>query len=158
MLEEFGNVVELKGKMVAVVLCQKGSFCKHCASMQSCQVSDDSRSMLVEAHNVVGAAVGDRVRLVTSSRTFLQSSFFLYIVPLIALIIGALTGHAIGERMAGGPDPNLLAAIIGTAFLIGSFFVIRVGSRAIPRESFMPRIVEILSEEEALQEDLKHGY
>jgi sigma-E factor negative regulatory protein RseC len=158
MLEEFGNVVELKGKMVAVVLCQKGSFCKNCASMQSCQVSDDNRSMLVEAHNVIGAAVGDRVRLVTSSKSFLQSSFLLYIVPLIALIIGAAAGHIVGERMPAGPDPNLLAALIGTAFLVGSFFIIRIGSRAIPKESFMPRITEILSADEALQEDLKHGH
>jgi sigma-E factor negative regulatory protein RseC len=60
--------------------------------------------------------------------------------------------------MAGGPDPNLLAALIGTAFLVGSFFVIRIGSRAIPKEAFMPRIAEILSADEALQEDLKHGH
>jgi sigma-E factor negative regulatory protein RseC len=158
MLEEYGNVVELRGKEVAVVLCQKSSFCKNCASMQNCQVSDDNRSMLVEAHNVIGAEVGDKVRLVTSSKSFLQSSFLLYIVPLIALIIGAVVGHAVGARMPGGPDPNLLAALIGTAFLVGSFFVIRIGSRAIPKEAFMPRIAEILSAEEALQEDLKHGH
>jgi sigma-E factor negative regulatory protein RseC len=126
--------------------------------MQNCQVSDDNRSMLVEAHNIIGAEVGDKVRLVTSSRSFLQSSFLLYIVPLIALIIGAVVGHAVGARMPGGPDPNLLAALIGTAFLVGSFFVIRIGSRAIPKEAFMPRIAEILSAEEALQEDLKHGH
>jgi sigma-E factor negative regulatory protein RseC len=158
MLEEFGNVVELKGKMVAIVLCQKSSFCKNCASMQSCQISDDNRSMLVEAHNVIGAEVGNKVRLVTSSKSFLQSSFLLYIVPLIALIVGAVAGHLIGESMPAGPDPNLLAALIGTAFLIGSFFVIRIGSRAIPKEAFMPRIVEVLSEDEALQEDLQHGH
>jgi sigma-E factor negative regulatory protein RseC len=158
MLEEYGNVVELKGKMVAVVLCQKSSFCKNCASMQSCQVGDDNRSMLVEAHNVIGAEVGNKVRLVITSKSFLQSSFLLYIVPLIALIVGAVAGHLIGESMPAGPDPNLLAALIGTAFLIGSFFVIRIGSRAIPKEAFMPRIVEVLSEDEALQEDLQHGH
>jgi sigma-E factor negative regulatory protein RseC len=158
MLEEYGSVVELKGKMLAVVLCQKSSFCKNCASMQSCQVGDDNRSMLVEAHNVIGAEVGNKVRLVITSKSFLQSSFLLYIVPLIALIVGAVAGHLIGESMPAGPDPNLLAALIGTAFLIGSFFVIRIGSRAIPKEAFMPRIVEVLSEDEALQEDLQHGH
>jgi len=158
MLEEYGNVVELKGKEVAVVLCQKGSFCKNCASMQSCHVSDDNRSMLVEALNVIGANVGDKVRLVTSSKSFLQSSFLLYIVPLIALVVGAVAGYAVGSRMTAGPDPNLLAAILGTAFLVGSFFVIRIGSRAIPKEAFMPRIVAVLTDEEALQEDLPHGH
>jgi sigma-E factor negative regulatory protein RseC len=158
MIEEYGSVVELKGKMTAVVLAQKSSFCKNCASMQSCQVGDDNRSMLVEAHNLIGAEVGHKVRLVTSTKSFLQSSFLLYIVPLIALIVGAVAGHLIGESMAAGPDPNLLAALIGTAFLVGSFFVIRIGSRAIPREAFMPRIVEVLSEDEALQEDLQNGH
>jgi len=158
MLEEFGSVVELKGKETAVVLCQRSSFCQHCASMQSCQVADDNRSMLVEALNPLGAAVGDRVRLVTSTRSFLQSSFLLYIVPLIALVVGAVAGHQVGLRLAGGPDPNLLAAIIGTTFLVGSFFVIRVGSRAIPKEAYMPRIVEILEAESAGGEGAAHGH
>jgi len=158
MLEEFGSVVELKGKETAVVLCQKSSFCKSCPSMQSCHVGDDNRTMLVEALNAVGAAVGDRVRLVTSTRSFLQSSFLLYIVPLIALLVGAVSGHQVGSHLAGGPDPNLLAAILGTTFLVGSFFVIRVGSRAIPKETYMPRIVEILPAESAQGEELPHGH
>jgi len=157
MLEEIGSVVELKGKETAVVLCQRSSFCKHCASMQSCQMADDNRSMLVEALNPLGAAVGDRVRLVTSSRSFLQSSFLLYIVPLIALVVGAVVGYQVGVRFSGGPDPNLLSAIIGTTFLVGSFFVIRVGSRAIPKEAYMPHIAEILEEESAEGEGRPHG-
>lgn len=155
MVEEFGNIVELKGKEVAVVLCQKSSFCKNCASMESCQVGDDNRSKLVEALNTLGADVGDRVKLVVSSKNFLQSSFLLYIVPLIALVIGGGLGHWLGGVMERGPDANLLAAILGTAFLVGSFFVIRVGSRAIPKESYMPRIVEVVPEDDVFAGDLK---
>ena len=147
MIEEFGTIVELKGKHVAVVLCAKSSFCTHCAAMGTCQIGSDNRSMLVEASNPLGAQVGDHVKLVTSSKSFLQSSFILYIVPLIALVAGALLGFGIGERLPNGPDPNLLSAIIGVAFLVGAFLVIRVGSRAIPPETFMPRIVEIRRQE-----------
>ena len=121
MISETGSIVELKGKHVAVVLCQKSSFCSHCASMESCQVGDDNRSMLVEAHNAIGAQVGDKVRVVTSSKSFLQSSFLLYIVPLIALIVGGIIGQLLGERMELGIDPNLLSAIFGSAFLVGAF-------------------------------------
>jgi sigma-E factor negative regulatory protein RseC len=158
MLEEHGSVIELKGKYIAVVLCKKGSFCKHCAAMDTCKMGADNKSMMVEAHNVIGAAVGDKVKLVTSSKSFLQSSFLLYIVPLIALLVGAILGFEVGQNLQNGPDPNLLAAIIGTAFLVGSFLVIRVGSRAIPPENFMPRITEIIPEDTAFQEDLKNGF
>jgi sigma-E factor negative regulatory protein RseC len=158
MLEEFGSIVELKGKHVAVVLCKKSSFCKNCASMESCHVSDDNQSMLIEAHNALGAKVGDKVKVVTSTKSFLQSSFLLYIVPLIALLFGGIAGSQVGQHLQDGPDPNLLAAIIGVAFFVGSFFVIRVGSRALPKENFMPRITNIIPDDEAYQEALKNEY
>jgi sigma-E factor negative regulatory protein RseC len=155
MVEEYGNIVELKGKEIAVVLCEKSSFCKNCASMESCQVGDDNRSKLVEALNMLGADVGDRVKLVVSTKTFLQSSFLLYIVPLIALVFGGALGQWLGGVLQGGPDANLLSAILGTAFLVGSFFVIRVGSRAIPKETYMPRIVAVVSEDDIFADELK---
>lgn len=157
MIEEFGSVVELKGKHIAVVVAEKSTFCKHCASMEHCNLGTDNRTMVMEAENSLGASVGDRVKIVTSSKHFLQSSFILYIVPLLALLVGGILGHVVGERMEGGPDPDLLSAVIGTAFLVASFFIIRVATRAIPRDNYLPRIVEILPEEDALVRDLNHG-
>lgn len=147
MLEEVGSVVELQSKQTAIVLCQKSSMCAHCAAAGLCRIGDDSRTMLVEALNYLGAKVGDRVRLATSTRTFLQSSFVLYIVPIIGLLIGAISGQLIGTYLVTGVDPNLLAALIGFSFLAGTFLLIKVGSRAIPKEQYMPRIVAILEED-----------
>lgn len=148
MMEESGTIVELKANQIAVVLCQKTSACNHCVSKSSCISGDDKGSMQVDAHNPLDAKIGDRVKLVTSSRVFLRSSFLLYIVPLIALVIGAVIGQTVGERMPQGPDPNLLAAIIGCAFLAGSFLTIRIGTRALPPEDYMPSITEILTADE----------
>jgi sigma-E factor negative regulatory protein RseC len=156
MIEEYGTVVELKGKHTAVVVAEKGSFCKNCASMEACRLGDDNRSMLIDAHNQLGAQVGDKVKVVTSSKSFLQSSFILYIVPLLALVAGAALGQVLGERLQVGADPNLLAAIFGIAFLVGAFLIIRVGSRAIPHGAFMPRIAEIVRDEETAGSP--HGY
>ncbi len=154
MIEETGTIVELKGKHVAVVLCKKSSFCKNCASLESCQVGDDNTSKLIDAHNLVGASVGDEVKIATSTRSFLQSSFLLYVVPLIALVVGSLIGFFVGESLEGGPDPNLLSAFFGIAFMIGSFLVLKVGTRKISRENFMPRIVAVLSSDDAFVKDL----
>ena len=144
MIEEFGSIVELKGKNVAVVLCQKSSSCKNCAAEGSCHVGDDNSSKLVEAHNHLAATIGDRVKIATSSRSFLQSSFLLYIVPLIFLVTGAALGQFMAESLDNGLDSNVISAIMGTSFLAASFLVIRIGSRSLVKEAYMPRIVEII--------------
>lgn len=147
MIEETGTVIELKGPSTAVVLCQKGSFCDHCAAMDACRLGDDNQSMTVEAHNALAAEVGDRVVLAVSSKTFLTSSFIVYIVPIVFLLIGGLLGQYIGEEMISGVSPQLLSALIGVAFLVGSFLTIRVGSRALNNEYYLPRIVRVLTED-----------
>jgi sigma-E factor negative regulatory protein RseC len=151
MMQETGTVVELRGRHVAMVLCRKSTFCAGCAA-----IDEDGRSMLVETHNVLGAAVGDKVRLATRAGQFLLASFLLYVVPLLALIGGAVLGEILGAFYALPVDRNLLAAILGLTFMVGSFFIIRIGSRAIPRGTFMPEIIEILPGEECSEE--QNGY
>ena len=147
MIEENGVVVELKSKAIAVVMCQKSSLCEHCATSGSCMIGDDEHTRLIDVNNDLGAEVGDSVRIATTTRSFLQSSFLLYIVPLVALVIGAIVGKAVGEKIDTGLDANLLSAIFGVFFMIGSFVLLRVGSQALPQDSYMPKIVAILRDE-----------
>ncbi len=159
MIEEYGTIVELKGRQIAVVICQKQSACQHCPSSGACQIGDDGQSMLVEAFNQIGAEVGEKVKVVTSTKHFLQSSFILYILPVVGLLIGAIAGQYIAESTDIGVDPKLLSALIGVAFLVGTFLCIRVGTRALHREIFMPRIVEIQPEPDTqAKELLDHGH
>ena len=147
MIEENGTIIELKGKATAVVMCRKSSLCEHCATSGSCMLGDDGHTRLIEVKNDLGANVGDQVRIATTTRSFLQSSFLLYIVPLIALVVGALVGKAVGDRLDVGLDPNLLSAIFGVFFMAGSFVILRVGSSALSTETYMPKIVAILRDE-----------
>jgi sigma-E factor negative regulatory protein RseC len=147
MIEEIGTVVELKSKLLAVVMCTKSSLCENCATNGNCALGDDDNTRLIEVHNLLGAEVGEQVRIATTTKSFLQSSFLLYIVPLIALVIGAIVGLLVGEKIPTGLDPNLLSAIFGVFFMSGSFVILRVGSSVLNKESYMPKIIEILKEE-----------
>lgn len=159
MIVEYGTIVELKGRQIAVVLCQKQSACKHCPSSGACQIGDDGKSMLVETFNPIGAQVGDKVKVVTSTKHFLQSSFVLYILPVIGLLIGAVTGQLIAEHTQIGVDPQLLTALIGVAFMVGTFLTIRVVTNNMKREIFMPKIVELQAEPDTqAKELLEHGH
>ena len=141
MIEEVGTVVELKSKMIAVVMCTKSSLCENCATNGNCALGDYYKTRLIEVHNLLGAEVGEQVRIATTTKSFLQSSFLLYIVPLIALVIGAIAGLLVGEKIPTGLDPNLLSAIFGVFFMCGSFVILRVGSNVLNKESYMPKII-----------------
>lgn len=147
MIEEVGTVVELRGKHLALVLCRKSSLCEHCATAGACHVGEDGRARTVESVNHLGAAVGDRVRVAVSSRTFLRSGFVLYIVPLLALVAGAVAGKLAGEGLRTGINPDLLSALVGVLFMAGSFLAIRLATRALPADAFRPRIVAILGDD-----------
>ncbi len=148
MIEEIGTVVELKGKHTAMVMCTKSSFCESCAAHSSCIIGEDGNIRLIEVQNTQGASVGERVRIATTTKSFLQSSFLLYIMPLIALVIGAVVGKLVGENLNTGLDTNLLSAVFGVFFMVGSFVILRVGSSVLSKEAYMPKIVAILRDEE----------
>ena len=148
MIEEVGTVVELKGRHSAVVMCQKSSLCEHCATSGSCTLGDNDKTRLIEVHNYLNAAVGDHVRIATTTKSFLRSSFLLYIVPLIALVIGAVAGKLLGDHVETGLDPNLLSAIFAVFFMVGSFVILRVGSSALSADSYKPKIVAIIRDEQ----------
>jgi len=148
MMEETGTVVELRPGGTAMVLCRKGSACGHCSAADKCEMGRDSGERLVETRNQVGADVGDQVRISISSRTFLKSSFLVYIVPLIVLVIGAVLGGQLSAWIGKDLDPNLLSAAFGIAGLVISLLVIRGYNRKLERERYLPRIVAILGSEQ----------
>ena len=147
MIEEVGTVVELKSKMIAVVMCIKSSLCENCATNGNCALGDDDNTRLIEVQNPLAAEVGEQVRIATTTKSFLQSSFLLYIVPLIALVIGAIAGKLVAESTSTSLDPNLLSAILGVSFMIGSFVILRLGSNVLSKENYMPKIIEIIKED-----------
>uniref|UniRef100_UPI00405752B5 SoxR reducing system RseC family protein n=1 Tax=Candidatus Electrothrix sp. TaxID=2170559 RepID=UPI00405752B5 len=141
MIEEVGTVVELKEQRIAVVMCKRNSACEHCPSTVSCSMGDGGETMLVDAINTIRAQVGDQVKVVASTKHFLQSSFMLYIVPIIGLLIGALIGEGIGVKADVGIDPSLMSALMSVAFLVVTFLLIRLATMRLKREAFMPRII-----------------
>lgn len=154
MIEETGTIVEIKENQVAVVLCKKNSLCETCTATGACRIGGDDGTRFVDVQNALGAHVGDEVRIATSTRSFLQSSFLLYVVPLIFLLIGAGVGQFIGQTFGDSLDSNLLSALLGLLFMAGAFCVIRVVTRNLPPTQYLPYITEIL-EHEDLRENNK---
>ncbi len=156
MLQETGTVVELPGGDVAVVLCARSVFCLYGRPLGLRRV-EDRRHMRIEAKNTVGAAVGDRVKLVSRPGRLLLALFLLYGLPLVGLVAGALTGVVLGSYLGLGVKPDMLAALLGVGLMAGCFVLVRVGRRAVSMDPFRPLVTEILPGEEILEEEYDYG-
>ena len=76
----------------------------------------------LRVNNPIGALVGEQVMLGLEEGAFLKSAFLAYLLPLFALILGAM----LGLGLAGPSDTrDLYAGLGGLAGLIISVFAIK---------------------------------
>jgi len=148
MLIETGVVLEKRPDGTALIECQRGSMCLHCVAADSCNAGSSGGTMQIEAINKKDAAVGDLVRVATTAKKFLGSSFLVYIVPIIALLTGAVLGENLAERLWPQTDADLAAAVLGVVFLIVSFLLIRIKNYSLSKNKYLPHVIAIVAHEE----------
>ena len=134
MAREEGIVTHTNGAS-AMVRTIKSGACDACSAKGFC--TDSGRDMTVTALNIVSARPGDRVRLEIATGAFMKVMFLLYIVPVMALLAGALIGLALA-----GDSAAAVGALI--AFILAVAFVRQRGRRMGTMDAYQPRIVKIV--------------
>lgn len=132
-MKTVATVVELRGR-IAVVETDRVSACEGChkaAPGQTCSVctlmGSGKRSVRSQADNGIGAAVGDRVEVETSSRRILLYAALVFLVPMLAAAAGgwilwALTRQTVFAAIGA-------AAGLAIAFAAVRIYSVRVGKR-----------------------------
>lgn len=109
-MREEGEVIALLGGTARVRLSQKSacSGCRACAAL-------GPGAMVIEARNLAGAGVGERVRLEITGPDPLLAALLVYGAPLAGLVAGCITGTALtGSETAGlGIGLAALACVYG---------------------------------------------
>jgi sigma-E factor negative regulatory protein RseC len=102
------------------------------------------KEMEVEALNPIGAAPGDRVLIRFDTSKLMGISFFLYIFPILLLIVGAIVGQKIAPML--GMNPSVASALGGFALFGVAFLLVRWGStNFVRKEGYQPSISRIVS-------------
>lgn len=130
MIEETGRVAEVEPGF-AWVETRRQSTCGSCSARGGCGTSVLSRvlgqrTVRVRALDRIGAAVGDEVVLGLDDGALLRGSLAVYMVPLLALIAGALLAESVGPQWGFGQGFVLLGGVAGLA---SGFFWLRLFSR-----------------------------
>jgi sigma-E factor negative regulatory protein RseC len=144
MLEEAGVIVRVEGEL-AIVKTKRSSMCDGCHSGGFCKALGGGSEMEVAARNEVGANVGDEVKVTVASKTFLKASFLVYMVPVAALILGALLGTEVGPTLSPGESSDLFPVVFGLTLFLLSFVLMRVWAKGSKGgEQYCPVVSEIL--------------
>lgn len=118
-MKETGTIVEIEEGQ-AKVLFKRTSMCAKCGACGMGSTQDD---IVVPVANDLNARKGDEVEVEFTSRNALASSAIGYIFPLIMLFLGIFVGYSIPP--IGSLIPDVMAAIFGLAFALGSYLILR---------------------------------
>ena len=135
MIEERGTVVEVRPGRALVATVRSGS-CESCGSRRACGGLGGGRDAKVWADDPVGVHPGEAVVIAVPEGTVLRAGFWVYLVPVAALVAGAVVGNTWGPSFGLSADAG--AALAGLAAMVVAFVAARLlGGRS----AAGPRIV-----------------
>ncbi len=145
-MNQQGYVIEIVDKKTAKLKMQRHSACAACGKCQT--LSSESKEILVEVDNAIGAKKGDHVEVNMENINVLKATALAYIVPLIFLMVGTMGSYFILEKLntLQGMTLEVASGIIGIALMLISYMILKRNDNKF-RESkkFIPTIVRILN-------------
>ena len=90
--EETGIVIETSENKAKVKASRHGDC-------ENCGVCPGDNAMVVAVQNPIDASVGQRVAFEIQEANMLMAAFVVYILPLLALMVGAISGGILGNNL-----------------------------------------------------------
>jgi sigma-E factor negative regulatory protein RseC len=145
MMQETGIVTGLEENGFAFVKATGGEGCGSCGCRGACQALGGGTERKVTAVNRAGATVGDQVLLTIGSGSFLKASFVVYLLPILALVVGSVIGQKYSSQIWAGGNPETVSVLTGLFCLAISFLIIRLfNTRFTQSEKYYPVIEKVI--------------
>lgn len=132
MMQEIGVIKSVDGVLARVLIGRKSSCCDSCEK-DTCDIPEDG--VETEAINEAGAAVGQKVKVVMKPLTYFKGALIIYVLPIFALIAGAILGKMYLPSFIGGIDSDLLAALGGSFSFLVSMVLVKILSDMLDRKT-----------------------
>jgi len=135
--EETGIVIETSQNKAKVKASRHGDC-------ENCGVCPGDNAMVVDVQNPIDAKVGQRVAFEIEEANMLLAAFVVYILPLLAILAGAIGGGVLGDNLG----QNVLACQIGGGiifFAIAVVYMKRYDHAVKKNDRLLPEITKILN-------------
>jgi len=144
-MQETGIVEGLKENGFALVRATGGEQCESCKCQGACHALGGGTERKITAVNRAGATVGDQVIMSIGSGSFLKASLILYLLPVLALVVGSVLGQKYSVQIWSSGNPEVVSVLTGLFCLVVSFVVIHlISGRLSQSQKYYPVIEEIL--------------
>ncbi len=142
MIEDIGRVVRVADDK-AFIEVERSSACASCGLQEAEELAAGGK-VVFEAYNMVGAEIGDRVRVQVRTGAFTKASLYIYGVPVLFLVIGAVAGAYAATILKRSTDT--MSALFSIGGLIVGFIVLFLLRKRGNKTEYMPVVVEVMQD------------
>jgi len=143
MIEDIGRVVKIAGDKAFVEI-ERSSACAQFGLQELEELTAGGRPVF-EAINMASAKPGDKVKVQMRSVAYMKASFFIYGLPVLLLIIGAILGVYVAGEFNKSSD--IMSVLFGFGGLVIGILIIYLFRKRGTRREYLPVIVEVIRED-----------
>ena len=144
-MNQQGHIIEIVDEKTARLKMQRHSACASCGKCKT--LSSETKDILVEVDNTIGAKIGDHVEVNMDNMNVLKATALAYIVPLIFLMLGTIGSYFVLDKVieAQGISVEIIRGLVGIVMMSTSYVILKRNDNKF-RESrkFIPVITNIL--------------
>lgn len=141
-MNQQGYIVEIVDSVTAKLKLKRHSACASCGK---CATTSESKDIIVEVDNTIGAKVGDRVEVNMETVNVLKAAFIAYTIPLVALLIGTVGAFYILSYMNIN-NIEVISGGVGLTFTLLSFLMLKKNdSKFRESKEYIPIVTRVIT-------------
>ncbi len=145
MIEDIGKVVQVIDDK-AYVEVERSSACAQCGLQEAEELATGGK-VVFEAYNLAGAKCGDRVKVQVRTGAYMKASLYIYGIPVLFLIIGAIAGAYAATILRKSSDT--MSALFAMGGLVVGFIILFLLRKRSNKAEYMPVVVEVMQDNAA---------
>ena len=145
MIEDIGKVVKIDSDK-AYVEVERSSACASCGLQEAEELAAGGK-VVFEAYNMASATIGDRVRVQVRTGAYTKASLYVYGIPVLFLVIGAVAGAYAATILKRSSDT--MSGLFAMGGLVVGFIVVFLFRKRGNKTEYMPVVVEVIQDNAA---------
>ena len=142
MIEDIGRVVRVADDQ-AFIEVERSSACAQCGLQEAEELATGGK-VVFEAYNLAGAKSGDRVKVQVRTGAYMKASLYIYGIPVLFLIIGAIAGAYAATILRKSSDT--ISALFAMGGLVVGFIILFLLRKRSNKTEYMPVVVEVMQD------------
>lgn len=142
MIEDIGKVVKIDGNQAYVQL-ERSSACASCGLQEAEELATGGK-VVFGAYNIAEATIGDRVRVQVRTGVYVKASLYMYGIPVLFLVIGAIAGAYAAAILKRSSDT--MSALFAMGGLVVGFIILVLLRKKSNKTEYMPMVVEVMQD------------